>query len=281
MKSRMQNYNGAYHWNYWEPAGQADLGLTREDMAKGEWNPGVAKTTMRHWTGVHPERNYQSNEMNNIVKAYNAGLVFTEADIRGMIQTNLKVMWNGDFDKPLFANSNADLKGIMGKPESYAGKHAGELWRPLAQFDATIAKLAHRENAKPSFERRDVTGKVEIPQVYAQFPLGNVRTIQMACVLPAQFVAGQEPAAVDCKLIEPGNLEVALYSADGKNKLATLKQGDVPGGADGREGINYFLWNGADPATAQPYAPGEYRIRWTVKNDGYREFPITILPAKK
>jgi hypothetical protein len=286
MKSRMFKYEGAYHWNYWEPAGQHDLGIDAATMHKGTWDAVVAKETMRHWTAVHPHRNYQSGEITNIVKAYDAGIVFTDADIHGMIQTNLKVMWNGDEKNPLFANSNTDLIKKIGEKEEYHGKnsgHAGELWSGLAPFDATIAKLAgaREPDRTPKVERREAKGNVEIPKVYAQFPLGNVRTVNMAAVMPSHFPAGDD-VVIACKLIEPGDLQVALHSADGKERLAILKHGDNAfGGRDGREGIHYFFWSGSDPTTGRPYEPGDYRIRWTVKNDGYREFPIKILPEKK
>jgi hypothetical protein len=291
MKSRMQNYNGAYHWNYWEPTGQYDLATTPEDLKKGSVNEGsgpeAAKTSMRHWTAVHPHRNYQSFELGNIVFAYNAGVVFTEADIKGMLQTNLKVMWNGDKDKPLWANSNIDLLKKVGEADLYhvagAPEKPGEAWTPLAQFDATYRTFSRRrggnDNATPpSFDRRLAKGSVQIPEVYAQFPLGNVRTVQMACVLPSIFKLG-DTTAIDCKLIESGELEVAIYSADGKSKVATLKKWNALGGTDGREGVNYILFDGKLPDGKQ-LEPGNYRVRWTVTNDGYREFPIKVLPAK-
>jgi hypothetical protein len=281
MKSRMQWYKDELHWNYWEPGGQWDL-------------PGGKQPI--HWIGVHPERNYQSGEVVNILKAYNAGIVFTEADIQGIVNTNLKMMWNGDEQKPRFANSNADLKGAL-TPAAYAGTHAGELWGALAQVDATARELyagrmadgqgiaaEYFENVTartpPGYQRRDVRGQVEIPQVYARFPLGNVRTVQMAAAMPSTFAAGQKSVLIS-KLIEPGGLEVALYSADGETKLATLHQGKEKGGADGLEGVFYFAFDGRDPSNGKPFPPGAYRVRWTVAGDGYREFPITIQRAKR
>ena len=279
MKSRMQRYKDELHWNYWEPGGQWDL---------REGNRAI------HWVGVHPERNYQSGEVVNILKAYNGGTVFTEEDIRGIVNTNLKMMWNGDTSQPLFANSNADLKGAM-TPAAYAGRHAGELWSPLAQVDGTVrglyaSRVGSRQGlgaeyfrnvtakAPPSYQRRDVRGKAEIPQDYARFPLGNVRTVQMGAAMPSIFASGEKTVLI-CKLIEPGNLEVALYSRDGKTKLATLRQGQEKGGADGLAGVLYFAFDGKDPSNGKAFPPGEYRVRWTVEGDGYREYPITIRRA--
>lgn len=275
MKSRMQRYKDEYHWNYFEPAGQWDL-------AEGS-------VPVRHWIGVHPERNYQSGEVVNILKAYNAGIVFTEEDIRGIVNTNLKMMWNQDRQNPRFANSDADLKGPV-TPDSYAGKHAGELWGTLAQVDGLVRTLQARKagpeigreyfrnvtsKTPPGFERRDARGSVTIPRVYAQFPLGNVRTVQMGAVLPSVFASGQK-AVIACKLIEPGDLEVALYSSDGTAKLATLHHGRKEGGADGLAGVFHFPFDGKNPVDGKAFPPGGYRVRWTVAGDGYREFPITI-----
>ena len=292
MKSRMQRYKDEYHWNYWEPAEQRDL-------KQGE-------PPTRHWVNAHPERNYQSGEVVNIMKAYNAGIVFTEEDIRGIVNTNLKAMWNGDTSKPLWANSNADLLGALTPAayhlptRSYTGvlaKHAGELWDALAQVDTEVrglyaAEMAGRQGlgaeffrnvtakTPPSYQRRDVKGKVEIPYVYARFPLGNVRTVTMGAALPTSIASGEKTMLI-CKLIEPGTLEVALYSKDGETKLATLHQGAHHGGPDGLEGIFYFAFDGKNPANGKAFPAGDYRVRWTVAGDGYREYPITIKKAKQ
>jgi hypothetical protein len=289
MKSRMFRYNGNMHWNYWEPAGQWDLGVDPATVAKGEWNPGAAKDDMRMWIDVHPHSNYQENETVNIMKAYNAGIVFTEQDMKDIIHTNLKVMWNGDEAHPRFANSDVDLLGIQGQAETFAPpargeSKAGTVWNALAQLDPEIRKLSRRGGegrdaaGEANFERRDVKGPVEIPAIYAQFPLGNVRTVHMAAVLPSIFPTGAK-AAVICKLLKAEDVEAALYSADGSTKIATLKKGAMPGGDDGREGVCYFFFDGTDPSTGKALNPGSYRVRWTVA-DGYREFPITLQPKK-
>ena len=67
MKSRMQEYNGAYHWNYWEPAYIGDLGLTPKISRKANGIPPRAEKTMRGWINVHRQRNYQAGEVANIV----------------------------------------------------------------------------------------------------------------------------------------------------------------------------------------------------------------------
>jgi hypothetical protein len=294
FKSRLQAWNDCYHWNYWEPGGQWDLS-------------GDAEHPFRHWINTHGERNYQEGEVVNIVKAYNAGIVFTEADMRAIVNTNTKVMWNGDLHSPRWANSNADLHREVGKPEAYdvaKPGRAGIVWAALAQMDPTERSLVadwvaglksnsgrndtiilyfNNVTAKtpPSFERRDVAAgaDVNIPAVYGQFPMGQVRTITFAAMLPA-VAATHHPATIACKLLEPGDLEIALYSADGKTRVTTLHRGTERGGSDGRDGIFVLPFDGVDPATGKAVPPGEYRVRWTIAGDGYREFPITIQGEK-
>ena len=66
---------------------------------------------------------------------------------------------------------------------------------------------------------------------------------------------------------------MALYSADGKDKVLVIHQGKIAGGLDGHAGIFVLQW---DPASSKDTPlKGDYRIRWT-SVDGYREFPITV-----
>ena len=66
---------------------------------------------------------------------------------------------------------------------------------------------------------------------------------------------------------------MALYSADGKDKVLAIHQGKIDGGLDGHAGIFILQW---DPASSKDKPlKGAYRIRWTGV-DGYREFPVTV-----
>jgi hypothetical protein len=219
------------------------------------------------------------------------------AEAPDAINTNLKVMWNGDLQHPSWANSNADIFHKMGQPVP-----AGCVWSALAQLDSTEYKLTadwvaglapnrgrndfirsyfNQVTAKttPRFQRLDVSGEVEIPAVYAQFPMGDVRTVTFAAVLPPAFSMG-EKAMIACKLSEPGDLDVALYSADGQTRLATLLHRREKGGPTGHEDVVAVPFPNASSSGAAKLSPGEYRVRWTVAGDGYREFPFTLRPAK-
>jgi hypothetical protein len=269
-KSRIQNYKGAYHWNYWEPAGQ--------------WDIDAVKTEPRHWVGVHPYRNYQAGEVSEIVKAYNAGIVFTEDDIKAIINTNLKVMWNGDEENPKFANSNKDYHPkAAATPARDKEGVAGTLWTSLAQFDPTIRKLtqqqldkgkdefakAHFEktiaNTPTDFTRRDVEGDVQIPEEYKPFPMGDVKGLYLAAALPSTVTAGGKSVLI-CKLVDPAELDVTIQS--GEKVVATLYHGPA-------KEFHLVDFTGKTEK-GDPIPPGNYRVRWTIKDDGFREYPIAI-----
>ncbi len=168
---------------------------------------------------------------------------------------------------------------LLGKmatgPDGYKG------WIGPYIYDGHYCSYFNQVTAKrtPAFQRLDVSGEVEIPAVYAQFPLGDVRTVTFAAVLPPAFSLG-EKAVIACKLSEPGDLDVALYSADGRTRLATLLDRREKGGPTGHEGVVAAAFPEAGPPGGAKLSPGEYRVRWTVAGDGYREFPFTLRPAK-
>jgi hypothetical protein len=74
MKSRMHlKADGTYAiWNYWEPAGPWDY--------ESNGQP-------KHWIGVHPKAGYYEIDVEAIVRAYEHGLIFQEADINQLIAT--------------------------------------------------------------------------------------------------------------------------------------------------------------------------------------------------
>lgn len=255
QKSRFLLVDDHYVWNYWEPYGVDDVDLPHHKC--------------KHWIGVHPERAYQQGEVANMVEAYHTGVVFDETDIRRILNTNLKVMWNGSMEEPAYHNSNFGLPGVNPK------QTAGKLWPALADFDDTIRKLyaaslanarsqdraidkAHLENVdlkRPAgFDRRMLKGR---PTVF-DFPWHSCTGLIMAAALPASFHA-KDGTLLACESLVKGPVEVAQYSADGTRKLGTLKQADQP----------WFLfhqWSGV--------APGKYRIRWSFEGGGYREAPV-------
>ena len=281
MRSRFQYVDGYYCWNYWEPFGPWDV------------NPKTMKT--RHFMNPHPVRNYQSGEIGQIADAYHTGIVFTRTDIERIIKTNLGAMWNKDKENPKFVNSNAALP----KPElteeqkkAEEKKTAGSCWGALMDFDETVRWFVEPrskfgktdlesvltvdyfknvvEKTPVGFARHYVKGEVKL----SELAVSQCRSLTVAAVLP-HILKKDTKSYVLCKARIPEEVEVAVYSADGKEKKAVLHKGQVQGGLDGMAGQLCVEWDGKDPATKAALPKGEYRMRWTV-SDGYREFPVIV-----
>ena len=271
MKARIQSFDDHYVWNYWEPL--------------GAWDIDPETDAMRHWVNVHPYRNYQAGEIHNIVEAYHSGIVFDRRDIEMMLNTNLKVMWNGDRDNPKWRNSNerGEWAPPPPPPKGWEGR-AGTLWSGFIDFSQTVRDLYaprlrpgrishgyyHNVTAKeaPGFDRKHVRGDISVFDV----PFSECDCLIMAAALPSEIQRGT-PAILICKSPASGGLEIALYTTDGVLKKV-LYTGDETGGPSGHEGVTLYRWDGVDPDGAETYSGG-YRIRWT-RNGQYREFPVTI-----
>jgi len=273
MKARIRHVDDYYVWNYWEPLGPWDI--VPEDR------------TLRHWVNVHPYRDYQAGEIHNIVEAYHSGIVFDRTDIQRILNTNLKVMWNGDLESPRWRNSNAT--GPWGPPPPPPGGHwkgwAGTLWSALTEFDQTVRDL-HERGLKPGtishafYEAVTSARPPGFAQQYAgpddlrpfEFPFSPCSSLTMVAALPSVIQKG-ETTVLACKAPRSGELEIALYTPDGA-LVRVLHTAEPEGGPSGHEGITLHDWDGTDPDGQDTYG-GDYRIRWT--HDGeYREFPITI-----
>jgi hypothetical protein len=276
-KYHFQYFDNHYCWNYFEPLWIGDVDLEHN--------------TTKHFVDVHPWRaGYQAGEVGKIVLAYNYGCVFDETDIKRIINTNLNVMWNKDKVNPKYISSNglgadgdtvglADFKRTYG--HSNVVKYEGQLWTSLSDFDQTIRDLSaarfkgdttseryqsykKRMAANPvSFKRKYVKGDVTIPVVN----FTESRDLYCAVVLPHNIKTG-EKSVIICKSRKPGDLQVDLYSADGK-LVTTLFKGKM------KEEFYTMTWDGKDPSNKTKYS-GEYKIRWTTAG-GYREFPVVVL----
>jgi hypothetical protein len=121
MKSRIHTRSGKYAvWNYWEPAGPWDY--------KPDGSP-------KHWVGVHPNGGYYAIDVQGIVAAFRAGLVFTKADIERLAATNRDFMWNHQIRGAKFQRIDG------GKPDPRWAKTPGVLWMDLAPYDATLQSI--------------------------------------------------------------------------------------------------------------------------------------------
>lgn len=276
VKSHFQFFDDHYCWNYYEPLYPGDVDLVKRDTRHGIW--------------VHPWRSgYQAGEVSKIVEAYHYGIVFDEQDIRRIINTNLKVMWNGSREDPKFINSNGlgadgDTTGLAAFKRAYGHsnvvKNGGELWTSLLDFDQTIRDLYalrfkgdtlsegyqryKREvlATPPGFFRKYARGKVTVPK----FAFTECKELYAAVALPHILPKGGNSILL-CKSWSSGNLAIDLYSPRGK-KVANLYSGRI------REGVFFIQWDGKDPQTKEQLK-GNYVVRWS-KDGGYREFPIAI-----
>lgn len=280
VKSRFQYFDNHYAWNYWEPF--------------GPWDIDLKKKTTRHWVGVHAYRSgYQAHEAAMIAEAYHCGLVFDKQDMQRIINTNLQVMWNKDKENPDFINSNGrgkekSAEGVEGFRKAWGHsnetKNAGQLWTGLLDFDQTIRDLyearlekdtgrsgrrhSYYENVTKkepaSFKRKHAKDNVTVPKL----DFTECGDISMAAVLPQNISKGQKTIIAN-QSFKPGELEIALYSKNGKKKITQLYKGQVRA-----DQMFIMEWDGTDPETKQKYA-GDYTIRWTL-SDGYRQQSISI-----
>jgi len=291
MRSRFQYVadKDYYVWNYWGPF--------------GPWDVDVEKQTTRHWVGVHRYRNYQAEEIRQIAEAYHTGIVFTQLDIERIINTNLKVMWNGNQANPKWVNSDALLpKPVLTPAQKKAQEdeennnpyakegRAGTLWTALDDFSQTVRDLEALRGNVPARDSQAIVGRAYFENVtlktppsldrrYAkdakveQVPVTDCPSLTVATVLP--HILSAEPSAVLCKSRLATDLEVAVYSANGKDKKCVLYKGKIGSGLNGRSDTLVFTWDGADPATKAKLPKGNYTVRWTVQ-DGCRECVVTI-----
>lgn len=274
MKRRFRYTPDRYVWNYWEPL--------------GPWDVNPETDLPNHWVGVHPYRNYQAGEVADIVEAYHSGLVFDEADIRRIINTNLQVMWNGDRKRPRWRNSDSEGPWDEAR-ESAKEKHkhgkAGTLWAGLLDFDQTVRDL-YEAGLKPEslqdvhyravtakrplgFQRRLMAGD---PAALPEIRYTDCTDLAMAAAMPSA-ISRQSDTVLMAKSRTTGRLSVRLMSEMGE-EVALLHEGDIQGATDGMEGFNVVRWNGRDQA-GKSVPVGQYAIRWEISGR-HREFPVTV-----
>lgn len=261
-----------YVWNYWEPFGPWDL--NESNLPK-------------HWVNVHPKAGYQKSEVDMFVEAYHTGVVFSERDIRCILNTNLW-MWNKSLDNPEF-------KGPEGRPGE------GALWDSLADFYDTIKELCRRQHEKAvnlyarinreyfknfilpnktGYERKYVKNNPELPQINV-YPS---KDISMIVTAPSVLKKDNGEKMVICTQVKAaGLLPIELLSNDGKSYIMKLSEKNFSMVSDPNQDIERirstdyysFVWDGKDD-NGKPLPPGKYIIRWKL-NDSIRETGIEIV----
>ena len=108
-------------WNYRDFSGPWDF----KNGKDGETKTGYF---------IHPKGGYYASDLEAIVACYDAGIVFTEPDMKLLVKTNLEFMWMGDAKSPKFRKINGSYtaRGKYGK---------GHLWTALARFSPKTREL--------------------------------------------------------------------------------------------------------------------------------------------
>lgn len=290
LKSDFQYFDNHYVWFYWSPFYDKDILFE--------------KNNTNHWADIHPYRaGYKKVEVEEIVEAYHSGVVFSETDIKRIINTNMEVMWNKDFESPAFISCNGkkpDTTGTAQFLKKYSTgnskKYMGTLWSSLIDFDDRVRKIYEHEIAnepsgnkvallahkierayfyncvnreKPSFNRKFADG---LRVIVKDAPFGNSDELTHASVIPYIIKKGENSFVVS-KTAARGTLNVDLYSNDGKNKIANLYNDVLAGNEEGVDQYQMFKFDGRDK---ENNFSGKYRIRWTLNNK-FREREIEII----
>ncbi|MEX2544896.1 MAG: PEP-CTERM sorting domain-containing protein [Phycisphaeraceae bacterium] len=278
LKSNMQLYQDAYVWNFRNPA-------LREDIRSVHFND------VKTWMAVHPNSpGYQATEVSDIIEAFHTGVVFDETDIQRLLNTQLEAMWNGNTGNPSFTGPDRLVNGgSTGTP--------GTIWGSLADFDDLMRVLVTNNGQgggmrgeiiydyflnvvmaeDASFDRKYVDNEEDVRTF--DWPHSESKSINVAFVTDPIFTPGEEDTVIGANVrnASAGTLQIALYDADGENLVRVIENGpNIPSW-----GTYLTMWDGTD-LFGNPLPGGDYRIRWTFSinsfgDDGYREFPITLL----
>ncbi len=252
-----------YVWNY------------RETFVEMDFNPQTLKPG--RWVDVHPTSpSYQSGEVTAMVEAYHTGVVFTEADIQRMINTNLW-MWNKSFTDPSYVSANNNGSGALWSALAGFNEDLQELYR--GQINKTGSKAEHAYaniytlNDPVSFVRKYVD---ESEAIIPDIPITHGPKIVMAIVSPCEFNSEEfSRMIVGTRILTAGQLSIDLYSKNGEEHIANLKTETISSSTyeDG------FSWDGKHPVTNE-LMTGEYRVRWTV-GDNIREIDLIMTDGQE
>ena len=261
-----------YFWNFWEPLAPFDFKPEGDSAAS--------------WIAVHHSQpGYQLIECSMLAEAYHTGVVFSEDDMKKIVNTNIW-MWNKSLTDIHFKASDGVLKTpAYAKPKPNVD--AGCLWTSLADFDPKIreiytAQLKSSRNElekdyfnkvvckeAPSYKRKYVTGEVKLPDI----PIYPNTEIVMAVAIPSHIsVSKGETMRLACKVNVKGPVKAALFSGDGKTALFEIGAISISPYKD-MYGVSSMKWDGKDKTGKSLY--GDFRVRFTL-NDSTKEWKIKL-----
>ena len=116
VKSLLKVKNDAYWWYYCEPV--------------AKWDGSRKPTSAEH-------THYADMDVGFMIDAYEAGIVFTKADMQKLTNTFIKVMWNKSLENPTVAGAVDGSNGTS--------KHLCDFVR-LAQFDPRVWTICYKIN---------------------------------------------------------------------------------------------------------------------------------------
>jgi hypothetical protein len=122
FKHTLRLAEGGYRWHYWDPAGPWDR---REDDPK-RW---------KHWIGAEHRGGYHGLTIAMAEALYDHGVVFDRTDMARFVRTQMRVCWNGSFDRPVFRRVDG------GKPQ-----RGGYMPAALARFEPKIHRFLYERN---------------------------------------------------------------------------------------------------------------------------------------
>jgi hypothetical protein len=243
-------------WNFWMPHGPWDM----------------MGSVPVSWVGVHAIRPfYQDIESRIFLEVYNSGLVFTEEDMRRIVNTNLWMMDNG------FAAADGSSS-------------AGQLWSALAQLEPLIRQayadslagstapedliqLAYLETVvdpAAGYNRRFVSADQELYLDPVSVQPGT--RLIMALPIPDQVqTINNDRIQLVARTAGSGQVTVELLSAGGE--LIGLLDSSPTGGQ-----FHSYTWDGTNPRTGEK-GWGDYLVRWTFGGES-RTWPVSVVEGE-
>jgi len=268
FKASLNRFDGAYTWNYWEPTFPGDIVNLKNPNHK----------ILAHWVDTHPHRPYQAGELHNVVYAYNMGVTFTDEDIKRFIGTNLRFMWNGDKESPIWNNSNVKLPGAGQSAEGFS--KAGTVWTALAPFDATIREIALNVLKESEIVAITALEKLPPPAFERKFR-PDAKVEDLAWMKDIKESKGQSFAAVITSVVEPEKTTVIFSKSHAPRTEANIYARPLAGGErklvttipnfGGSQQFAYE-WDGKIDGKR---LTGDYVIIWDYM-DGERAYPVTL-----
>ena len=262
VKAGMNRFDGGYTWNYWEPISPKDI----IERAPGRWD-------LSHWVGTHPYRDYQLGEVSKIIFAYDFGVTFTDEDMKRLVHTNLKFMWNGKYgDEIAWANSDSKLPGYtQARPSEAYPTWAGTLWQPLRRFDATLSQLTNQRGRNRDFALqpdRQYAPDAKVEDFPWMKGIAESGGQTMAVVIPSVVPPGEKTMILSKSYnVERSPLEIYVRPlAGGERTLLTTQQ-------MGSSAQMFYRWDGTISGTRM--TAGEYVIIWKFLG-GERAYPVTL-----